>query len=198
MKKAIKKHLLFVAVLVSMVSYAGNVSPLNEDENIKKTILNLENVKKGQSLLIKDSNQVILYKEQITESGNYKKGFDLTELPNGNYYFELDKDVEIEIIPFSVHFNFVSFNKAKKEQIFKPYVSAKNNTVFVSTISLEAEPVELSIYYENDGVMELIYDQTITNLINIQKAYVLDNSEKGRYLFLIKTQNRTFKNFITL
>jgi len=198
MKKAIQKHLLFVVVLVSMVSYPSNDSLLNGDKNIKVTFLKLENVKEGQQLLIKDANQVILYKEDITESGEYKKGYDLTKLPNGDYYFELDKDIEIEVIPFSIANNTVSFDKDNKVTIFKPYVFAKKNTVIVSTLSLKASPLELSIYYENEGVMELIHNQQITNLVNIQKAYVLDYSEKGNYLFLIKTEGRTFKNYIKL
>jgi len=198
MKKAIQKYLLFVAVLVSMVSYPSNDSLLNGDKNIKVTFLKLENVKEGQQLLIKDANQVILYKEDITESGEYKKGYDLTKLPNGDYYFELDKDIEIEVIPFSIANNTVSFDKDNKVTIFKPYVFAKKNTVIVSTLSLKASPLELSIYYENEGVMELIHNQQITNLVNIQKAYVLDYSEKGNYLFLIKTEGRTFKNYIKL
>ena len=198
MKKAIQKYLLFVAVLVSMVSYPSNDSLLNGDKNIKVTFLKLENVKEGQQLLIKDANQVILYKEDITESGEYKKGYDLTKLPNGDYYFELDKDIEIEVIPFSIANNTVSFDKDNKVTIFKPYVFAKKNTVIVSTLSLKASPLELSIYYKNEGVMELIHNQQITNLVNIQKAYVLDYSEKGNYLFLIKTEGRTFKNYIKL
>ncbi|WP_290700427.1 hypothetical protein [Lacinutrix sp.] len=196
MKKAIQKHLLLVAVLVTMVNYASNVSPLNE--YIKKTVLTLNNVKEGQRLLIKDINQVILYKEKITKSGDYRKGFDLTELPNGDYYFELDKNIEIEVIPFTVIYNVVTFNNENKVKIFKPFVSAKDNTVVVSTLSLESNPVELSIYYENDGVMELIHNETVTNLINIQKAYVLDDSKKGTYLFSITTEKRTFTNYINL
>ena len=198
MKKAIQKHLLLVAVLVTMVNYASNVSPLNEDENIKKTVLTLNNVKEGQQLLIKDVNQIILYKEKISNSGDYRKGFDLTALPDGDYYFELNKDVVIEVIPFVVNNNVVTFNKVKKIQIFKPFVSLKENTVLVSSLSLNAEPVELSIYFEIEGTMELIYKESISNTVNIQKAYKLDATKEGSYRVLFKTKDRTFSNNINL
>ncbi|WP_055447417.1 hypothetical protein [Lacinutrix mariniflava] len=198
MKKAIQKSILLVAVLVTMVNYANNVSPLNEDDNIKKTVLTLNNVKEGQQLLIKDANQVILYKEDITKSGDYKKGFDLTALPNGDYYFELNKDMVIEVIPFKVDYNVVTFNKNNKTEIFKPFVSSKENTVFVSSLSLNAKPVSLSIYYDNDGSMELIHNETISNTVNIQKAYELDATKIGEYVVVIKTENRTFSNSINL
>ncbi|AUC82812.1 hypothetical protein [Lacinutrix sp. Bg11-31] len=198
MKKAIQKSLLLVAVLVTMINYASNVSPLNEDENIKKIVLTLNNVKEGQQLLIKDDNQVILYKEAISKSGDYKKGFDLTALPNGDYYFELNKDIVIEVIPFKVNYNVVTFNKDNKMEIFKPFVTLKNNTVFVSLLTLDAKPVSLSIYYNNDGSMELIHKETIINAVNIQKSYKLDATKTGSYIFSINTEGRAFSNSINL
>ncbi|MGB1210221.1 MAG: hypothetical protein ACPG41_02290 [Lacinutrix venerupis] len=198
MKKAIKKSLLFVAVLVTMVNYASNVSPLNEDDNFKKTVLTLNNVKEGQQLLIKDNNQVILYKEAISKSGEYKKGFDLTALPNGDYYFELNKDIVIEVIPFKVKNNLVTFNKEDKTQIFKPFVTLKNNTLFVSSLSLNASPIEFVIYYKNGSTTELIHEENIKDKVNIQKAYTLDATKKGDYVFVTKTQNRVFTNNINL
>jgi len=199
MKKVIQKSILLVAVLVTMVNYASNVSSLNKDENIKKTVLTLNNVKEGQQLLIKDENQVILYKENIKKNGNYKKGFDLTELPNGDYYFELNKDIIIEVIPFKVNSNVVTFNKDKKTKIFKPFVTSKSNTVYISSLSLNADPVELSIYYDNNnGTQELIHKETISNTVNIQKAYELDATKTGKYLFSISTADRTFTNTINL
>lgn len=197
MKKTIKKHLLFVAVLVTMVNYVSNASTLNEGENTK-TVLTLNNVKEGEQLSIKDANQIVLYKEKITKSGDYRKGFDLTALPDGDYYFELNKDIVIEVIPFKVSYNLVTFNKNNKTEIYKPFVTSKDNTVFVSLLSLKASPVALSIYYYNNGIKELIYKESITSTINIQKAYTLDSTKEGKYLFLINTENRTFLNKINL
>jgi hypothetical protein len=198
MKKAIQKSLLLVAVLVTMVNYASNVSPLNEDDNIKKTVLTLNNVKEGQQLLIKDANQVVLYKEDITESGDYKKGFDLTALPNGDYYFELNKDNVIEVIPFKVDNKLATFIKENETEVFKPFVTLKDNTVYVSSLTLSAKPVGLSIYYNNNGSMELIHKETIKDTVNIQKAYSLDTTKKGNYIFSISTEGRTFSNSINL
>jgi len=199
MKKAIKKHLVFVAVLVTMLNYANTKSPESISGDIKKTILTLNNVKIGEELLIKDSNQLVLYRESIAKSGDYKKGFDLTALPNGDYYFELTKDLLIEVIPFNVENRVVIFNKSEKDVIYKPFVTkAKDNVVLVSSLSLQSNPLALSIYYDNNGVMELIYNETITNTMNIKKAYALDASKKGTYVFLINTNGRTFTNQINL
>jgi len=198
MKRAIQKHLLLVAVLVTMVNYAGNISLSSDNDDIKKTVLTLNNVKEGQQLLIKDVNGIILYKEQIKKAGTYAKGFDLTELPDGNYFFELNKDVKIQVIPFNVNLNVVSFKKEGKTTIYKPFVKAKNNIALVSTLSLKAKPVTVSIYYDNNGAYELIHNETIENTTDIQKAYSLDANKKGAYKFVFTTEGRTFVNNITL
>ncbi|OIQ23596.1 hypothetical protein [Lacinutrix sp. MedPE-SW] len=198
MKKAVKNHLVLVALLVTMVNYAANITTLNKDDDSKKTVLTLENVKEGQQLLIKDYNQIILYKENISKSGDYKKGFDLTALPDGKYFFELNKDTVIEVIPFSVLNNVVDFKKSEKSKIFKPHVDAKNNTVYVTALSLNASPVTISIYYDNAGSKEVIYNEKIKDTMDIQKAFTLDSTKKGTYLFQFETQNRTFTKYINL
>ncbi|AEH00978.1 hypothetical protein [Lacinutrix sp. 5H-3-7-4] len=198
MKKAVKNHLVLVALLVTMVNYAANITTLNNDDDSKKTVLTLENVKEGQQLLIKDNNQIILYKENISKSGDYKKGFDLTSLPDGEYFFELNKETVIEVIPFSVINNIVDFKKTKKTRIFKPHVETRNNTVYVTALSLNASPVNITIFYDNVGSKETIYNETIKDTMDIQKAFALDATKKGKYIFLFKTENRTFSNYIKL
>lgn len=198
MKKVVKNHLVLVALLVTMVNYAANITTLNNDDDSKKTVLTLENVKEGQQLLIKDNNQIILYKENISKSGDYKKGFDLTSLPDGEYFFELNKETVIEVIPFSVINNIVDFKKTKKTRIFKPHVETRNNTVYVTALSLNASPVNITIFYDNVGSKETIYNETIKDTMDIQKAFALDATKKGKYIFLFKTENRTFSNYIKL
>ncbi|MFI1772749.1 hypothetical protein, partial [Thalassobellus citreus] len=94
MKNLIKKSILLVTVFTTMLSIA-NETPNNNKKAYKETALTINNVSEGNLLTIKDYNGIVLYKELISVSGTYKKGFDLTALPSGNYFFEVDKDMEI-------------------------------------------------------------------------------------------------------
>ena len=99
MKKEVKTGILLVTMLATMLSNASKPEMAEKNFKIENTTLSINNVKQGQQLIIKDSNGIVLYKEMIDRSGVYKKGFDLTSLPNGEYYFELDKDTEVQVIP---------------------------------------------------------------------------------------------------
>lgn len=192
MKKRIKNIVYIVAIVASMMSYA-NTSTSFKKERVK-TVLTLSDVKKGHELLIKDTNLLVLYRESITKNGTYSKGFDLTALPDGEYYFELDKDVQIIIMPFTVAANQVVFSKEKEVIIYKPTVRVVDHKLFVSRLSFETQPMEVEIYYEApfEEHTGLIFSEKIENTKIIERIYELSKQKKGAYTIIFKTQGRSF------
>jgi hypothetical protein len=200
MKKTIRHSLAVMAMLGVITSYANFTPTFPLNKNVKTTILNLDNVKQGQRLLIKSKNGIILYKESINETGDYRKEFDLTSLPNGNYFFELEKDMEIQIIPFSVSSRTVAFSKENEVRIFKPVVRAENNKVFVSKLSLEQRPMTLEIFYDNPegSGYESIYSDKIENTKIIERIYALDKTKTGNYKIVTKVDGRVYTQIVTI
>lgn len=196
MKNLIKRSLVFVVLFTALLGRANDVSSLRNIKDEKTTMLTLLNVKQGNQLFIKDVFGLILYKESIKDSGEFVKGFDLTSLPDGEYYFELDRDLEIRVIPFTVSMAKVDFKKAMETTIYKPYVSRKENNLLVSKLSLNKQPLEVKIYYDySNGSYELIHSETVENTMNIQRVYRLLNNEKGNYKIVLKTEGRSFVDY---
>lgn len=179
-------------MIASMMSYANNNDAINKSK--VNTVLTLTNVKKGHELLIKDANLLILYRESIAKNGTYSKGFDLTALPDGEYYFELEKDVKIVIMPFIVASNEVKFEKEKEVTIYKPTVRVVDNKLFVSRLSFETQPMNVEIYYEEDfeNNTSLIFSENIKNTKIVGRIYELSKQKKGDYTLVFKTQGREF------
>lgn len=198
MKKEVKKGILLVTMLAAMISYASRPATLDKKVEIKNTTLSIHNVKQGQQLVIKDYNGIVLYKELIANSGAYHKGFDLTALPNGEYYFELDKDTEVQIIPFKVLMNNVEFLKDKETKFFKPIIRFKDNKVLLSRLSLDYKPLEVKIYYDDYSNKELIHTETFKDTKIVERVYALDKTKKGKYSVVIKTEGRAFTESITI
>lgn len=199
MKKTIKNTLVVMAMLGAITSYANFIPNSTLNEKVKTTILNLDNVRKGQRLLIKSKSGTILYKESISETGDYSKEFDLTTLPDGNYFFELEKDVEIQIIPFSVSENNVEFSKEFEVTIFKPIVRAKNNKLMVSKLSLNLQPMTIEIYYDSpNGSFERIYSEKIENTKVFERIYSLDENKPGTYKIITKSEGRVYSQIFTI
>jgi hypothetical protein len=179
-----------------MLSYANPTYSL--DIHKESTILTFNNVKKGHQLVIKDTNLLILYKEAIQKNGAYSKRFDLTALPNGDYYFELDKDVEIVIIPFKVISNKVTFDKAKETVVYKPTVRLENNHLFVSRLSLDAQPLSIKMYYSSSFGQgtDLIFSEEIENTKIVKRIYELSKQKKGNYTIVFTSDGREFEEYI--
>lgn len=190
--KHLKKGILMVTMFATLLSFANEVSFFTIKNEIKKTLLTLKNVKQGNLLSIVDNNGVILYKELIEKSGIYAKGFDLTSLPDGNYIFELDKDLEINTIPFVVNSNNVIFNKKDSKTFYKPYTRVKGDMVYVSKLALNNEPLKIEIYFTSAINTELVFSETVEDTNIIQKAYKLTGLEKGDYRIVFKTEGRSF------
>ena len=183
-KTTLRKIILTGAMLIALISNATNGLNNDPKKDLNKTTFTLKNVKQGNQLIIKDLYGLILYKEQIKDSGNYSKGFDLTSLPDGSYVFELEKDLEIKSFPFTVTAKKVIFNE-NETTIYKPFVSFKNNYIYVSKLALNNEPLDVKIYYQ-DGT-ELIYSENIKDTKVIEKVYKLALNAKGNYKIVLSS-----------
>ncbi len=196
-----KKVFLVLALIATTMGYANETSFIITANDDKLTTLTMDNVEEGNLFSIKNHTGVTIYKEQIQIEGIYTKEFDLTSLPNGDYFFELDKQIEITSIPFNVYSGIVTFNKAAKETIFKPVTVIKDNDIVVVTkLSLNLEPLKIHIYYRGNGTYdeyELVYSESIKDTKTIERAYKLSGlKEKGSYKMVYLTEGREFVKHI--
>jgi hypothetical protein len=197
--KNTKKGILMVTMFATLLSFANEVSfTIKNDAN--KTSLILRNVKEGNLLSIKDTNDALIYQEVIQVNGIYAKGFDLSSLPKGNYYFELEKDVEIRTIPFTVTETNTVMNSALETTIYKPITRLKGDIIYVSKLSLNKQPLTLEIYFTSADAIytqyDLIFSEKIDNTTNISRIYRLEGLNKGTYKIVYKTEGKTFTEVI--
>ena len=120
MKNLARKTVLVFTLMMSLTVLASNAKVETKDKSKKLTNVSFKYVEPGSQLIIKDLKGLILYKESIEKYGAYSKGFDLTNLPDGDYYFELDSDLKLVVIPFKVEKNDVEFDKTSESTIYKP------------------------------------------------------------------------------
>lgn len=187
-----KKGILMVTMFATLLSFANEASFFTIKNEANRTSLTLKDVKEGNLLSIVDNNGVILYKELIQKKGIYTKGFDLTSLPDGMYVFELDKDLEIHTIPFSVKAHNVLFNKEKEKVVFKPFTRVVGNLVYLTQLALNNESLKVDIYSNS----ELVYSEKFENTENIQRVYKLTGLNKAKYKIVYHLNDREFKKFI--
>ncbi|WP_434037310.1 hypothetical protein [Formosa sp. 4Alg 33] len=199
MKKVITHSICMLVMITSIAtSFAGTISPL--EINSMEITLTLNNVKAGQLLSIKDINGITLYRKMIEEEGLFSSRYDLSAIPDGNYFFEHEKDYQIKIIPFKVANNKVNFDKSGEKIIFKPVVSVKDNKVYVSKLDLEKETLEIEIYHDdrNKSGYNLMYSENIENSIKTERIYKLPISHLGKYKVVISANGRQYIEYFSI
>lgn len=195
-KTIIRKSILTAIALTAIVTNVANATNIEPKSNLKKTTLTLKHVKAGDQVVIKDLSGIILYKEEIKNAGTYSKGFDLSSLPTGYYVFEYEKDFEIKLYPFKVNMTGVVFDKNNETVFHKPYVTSKDNYIYLNKLSLNDEPLNVKIY-DIDGE-QLIFSEKVENTKAIQKAYKLEGKTNGEYRIVLTSNGREYNEYVTL
>jgi hypothetical protein len=187
MKTTFKKYLVAVTLLLSLVSYATdkNISTTIDGKKVK---VEFTAVRKGQILSIKNENNTVMYTNIIEMAGNYARTFDLTGLKNGMYTAELEKDFETIIKPFLVENGLVTFTPEENKTIFKPVIRIEDNLLLISKISLENQPVKITVYYKD----AVIYTENAKRTKILNRALRLLKNKKVNYTVIIKANNKNY------
>lgn len=196
MKNLARKSLVAIGLMMSLSTFAGNTEVNFEDSDRKLTNMRFENVKEGSTLTIKDLNGIVLYKEAIQKTGAYSKGFDLTALPNGDYFFELDSELKIVVIPFNVKLSEVIFNKESETSIYKPVLIKKNEMVYVWKADVDQSPLSYKIYYADNH--DLVLSEKFEEMEEVSKAYDFSTAKKGTYIFVFESKGRKYSKSVKI
>jgi len=196
MKTIILNSMLMGALLTAGMtsSYATTNVPPAEKE-AKNTKVSFDNVQYGDRLYIKDSKNNTIYSEKIKTDGTYAKLFDLSNLPENQYYFEVDKKRGITILPFDIASDNVILNDASSTEIAKPVLYYGNDIVYLTRDNDDTQSLNVEIYYEG---RELVYDETIERDGDVLRKYDFSKSMRGNYLFYIHYNDRLYTEYVSV
>ncbi|WP_010521905.1 hypothetical protein [Aquimarina agarivorans] len=167
MKNLFKIGLLSVALMTSVVA--------NAVEKIKVEVLgskslnvSLSEVSTGVSISIVDTNELVLFSDEVIKVGSFIKKFDLSNLPNGLYYLKTKTVDKINITPFVVDADKAKVIKGDVKTFNTPKFDFKNDVLRVSMDNPDMHDVSIIIYPKESSVA--IADEKI-NAAKIVKNY---------------------------
>ncbi|MDN3621038.1 hypothetical protein QWY81_16345 [Polaribacter undariae] len=194
MKTIIKTILVVTLMFGTLISYANDNKESTNAVAVKRVKVEYKAVKKGNALTIKNEYGITIYKQVLQSSGNYTKTFDLTNLEDGLYTTELEKDFEIIVKKLEVKNGFVTFYKDENEIIFKPVIRTEGNLVMISKIEFEEKPLNVTLYYQNN----IILSDEVSGEKVLNRVYKLSEFEKGTYKVVVNTNDRTYVKDFTI
>lgn len=190
MKNLIKKSLLIVAVLTTMVMTG---TELENSVNLKlidaKLVnLTLQNSDGDLQVSIRDNQGHVLYSENF-QGIDFSKKYDLTTLPQGEYFFEIEGQTKIKMMPFKVSLKSVEFENKIETVFLKPTVRRNEDLLFISKVSFKNEPLTIILYDENSTVL---YKEELTGNVTLGKTLNLAKLNYGYYKLVMLSEDKVF------
>ncbi|MGW8317028.1 MAG: hypothetical protein ACWGNV_15635 [Bacteroidales bacterium] len=195
MKKIIMTALVMGALLSGKYTNAYGSTTPPADNPTKSTVVSFTEVNAGDRLYIKDTYGNAFYSEKIENDGVYTKKFNLSELPEDKYYFEVDKGHEITVLPFNIDKENITLESGLKKNIAKPQLAVVRDQVFLERDVDGAQSVKVDIYYRGE---ELVHSEDVDRVGKLVRKYDFSNSRNGEYLFQIKYDDRTLSQYVTV
>ena len=194
MKNLIKKSVLIAILMIALVSNASEkdltVKIISQESKVVQLILN--NHHGSSEVFIKDITGFQLYKVLIKDKEFLKK-FDLSGLPDGEYYFEVNSQTKIKTIPFSVATNNLEFNK--EIIVFKPIARFKNDIIYISKFTLNEEMLDV-FFYDDD--QHLLYREKLFGKNNLSRILNLSNLDSGSYHLELNDGGKLYSEIIKI
>lgn len=183
MKTLFKNILVLAVMLGTCTSYANATLEVSPTFN---------NVKKGNSITVTNAAGAVIFSGRINFDGNISRLYDFSQLRDGLYSIEVNKDYLIEISTVKVKNNIVNFIDHKPVKVFKPVFRVIEDTIIISKLALDTPEMEVKLYYED----ELIYSETAEGDEILNRVYKLDKTIKGEYSAIVKSNGRVYiENF---
>ncbi|MBU2926873.1 hypothetical protein [Winogradskyella psychrotolerans] len=177
--KTFFKNILVLAVMLGTCTGYANAS---------LEVPTFNSVKKGNSISVTDAVGEVVFSGLINYDGNISHLYDFSQLKDGIYTIEVEKAFEIEVNIVEVKNHNVNFLNKKSEKIFKPVFRTENNRLMISKIALNNSKMEIELYYDN----ELIHSEMANGSDILNRVYKFDNTVKGEYTAVVKSNGRVF------
>ena len=186
-----KNYLFIIAVFFTIATTAMDDGI---DVRVSAKIINfkLQNGDGDIEVSVVDSKGFKLYKEKF-QGAVFVKKFDCTTLPKGSYFFKIEGQTNIRVMPFTVEFNHIKINSKSETIFYKPIVRMENDNVFISILAGDNESLEIELF---DEALNLLYTEEIVGEVNLGRKLNISRLVKGDYRLVLKSGSKIFKQTI--
>jgi hypothetical protein len=195
MKNVIKKTTVILSLFLASQTFSNVVDSITLFAKEEKTVIKFNKIDAFTSIKFKDKNGETLYNDKINEEGVFANLFDLSNLPDATYYFELETKNEIRTIPIVIDNQNIEQLNDQEAITAKPHLKTENQMVRMTQNSANDQDFSVSIYHEG---RDLIYKETIKKAEELNRTYDFEGSMQGEYLIVVSTNGEVFSKKIRI
>jgi len=190
MKTIITISFLLASVLLSNVSFgSGNlrVNILPKTEGNALVEISHSTAQNFEISVTAHSGEVVYYHEAEGNQNLFRKKFDFSKLPHGNYQFKVSIDGSSSEHMLSIDKNGVGVGETIKKS--DPIFSLKNNMLIVSFLNHHNDNVEMAIY--NRG--KLVWEHELKSQAIVHQGFDTSKLPKGEYEVVFASGNELYE-----
>jgi hypothetical protein len=194
--KVIKNVLLslVIGLLFMNAAVANNFKTEIKVEN-KKLFLSLENISSQTSVKFMDREGATLIEEKITVSGQFESVFDLESLPFGSYTLIIRSDYKETVQPITITGKELIIEESERVAYFPANFSQKRGRLTLSLLNPENHTINIFVM---DHLGRIVYRDSITDQVVVEKEYNLKKLPAGRYTVLVDNGDKSYTKNVKL
>jgi len=172
------------------ISANERVKLVNDGSIRAKTIrLSASLLQPFSKMKIVDDFGVVLYEETLGRNLEIGKQFNLSKLPTGNYFIEMDAAVKQVVIPLQVTEQEAVLKMDFKTEIYKPFMKISGTSLQLMVFNPDKNPITVAIYNQ---LGQLLFEETVTEQIELKRSYNFSKVESGDYSLQVKKNGKVY------
>ncbi|UII22566.1 DUF3244 domain-containing protein [Fulvivirga ligni] len=199
MKQLIKNSLLVIMFIMSLSTFASGASPYVKVKSYdaKKFVVIIKSANPTDlQISLKDNNNYQIYSEKHANlTDGYAKKFDVADLPDGNYFLEIENEQKIDVYSIEIAEGQLNIENDSRVAIFKPQVFQKGNMVDIAMLKYLDVPMTFSII---NNTNDIVYEDTLADSQSVNKRYDMSKLDPGIYTLRFNLAGRSFTKSIDL
>jgi hypothetical protein len=194
MKSTLKFTAVIAFMLTTVVGMANEPkSYLVAGENAKSLVFKLDTQSKDATIKFVDSDEYVIYSENITNTAIYSKKFDLKTLGSGVYFLKMENAQKTVKYTIVVEPDAVKITDVVEDA--KPIFRKKGGMIYLNLLNLDRKNVDVKVYDESNA---LVYSTVIKDSIVVEKAFNFEKAYRGTYTLVLKDSKNTYYESIVV
>lgn len=193
MKELLKKGLLSVALLATVVASASELNNVKVS-NSKKLDISLSKVVKGEILSITNKKGATIYSETLSKADLFTKSIDFSKFTQGVYYVTSTAGLVTKVTPFIIVPSQSKVVRGETKIYSKPVITFDGNIAKIVVENEGNNPVTITVYGGGNNL-----DVTVENTEPlILKRYDFSSLKGGEYTITVKEGDKIYREEIKL
>lgn len=187
--KSLIKLTVFTAILISTAMGSAKEPKLMLTHKLDERafVFMLDSPAPDTTIKFTDTQGNAVYSEKMGVVTSYSKKFDLSTLPYGIYFFEVE-DAYTEIL-YTVSVSPSKVSILKKEEKKKPVFRKIGNKLYLNLLNLDESNVEIKVL---DSDNRVLFKEVIAGEQIVEKAINFENAFGDVYTVVVSKGNDTY------